>query len=501
LYILGIDLGTTNLKACVYREDGTAVATASRPTPTHRHPAGYSYHDADEVWGIVAGMLPEVAGAVAPGQLACIGITSMAESGVLLDRRTGETLSPLMPWFDPCSEPQARRVAAACDPFERFTRTGLRMSFKMGLAKLLWLKEHYPDALRNSVWVSAAGLIAHRLTGRFAFDYTLAARTFAFRLDTRTWDADWIRSFGLQEALFPDVLPSGQTVGRVRAEVSGRTGLPAGVPVAIGGHDHVCAALAAGAFAPGQVYDSMGTAETLVGSFPERPLTRDDFESGLSFGLHIVPGMNFWMGGNSASGGSIEWIRRQLGDEPVSYEAMLSWLEKADSEPTGIFFYPYLSGSGAPMPDSGARAAWIGLTKNHSRTELVQSILEGTAYQLEAIRRCAERVGGRAIETMRVVGGGTRIASWLQIKADVTGCRLELPAIHEATMLGAALAAGIGCGLYASAEEAVRAVGGGASRWIEPNPERHRRYRRLYEDGYDALQQALREMYARLKDL
>jgi sugar (pentulose or hexulose) kinase len=406
-----------------------------------------------------------------------------------------------MPWFDPCSEPQAERVNAASDPFERFTRTGLRMSFKMGLAKLLWLKDHQPDSLRGSVWISAAGLIAYRLTGRFAVDYTLAARTFAFRLDTRTWDADWIRSFGLHEDLFPEALPSGQPAGEVHAEASRRTGIPQGVPVAIGGHDHVCAALAAGAIAPGEVYDSMGTAETLVGSFPERPLTRDDYASGLSFGLHIVPGMNFWMGGNSASGGSIEWIRKQLGDEPVSYEALLSWLEAADTAPTGILFFPYLSGSGAPLPDSGARAAWIGLTKNHSRTELVQSILEGTAYQLEAIRRCAEQVGGQAIETMRVVGGGTRIASWLRIKADVTGCRLELPPIHEATMLGAAMAAGIGCGLYASAEAAVKAVSGSASRWIEPDPERHVQYRRLYEDGYDALQQALRQTYARLKGI
>ena len=499
MYIAGIDLGTTNFKAGLYRTDGTHAASASRPAPTRQHPGGYAYYDPEEMWNIVSELLRDIMQQAPPGELACIGITSMAESGVLLDRRTGEPRSHFMPWFDTCSQPQAERIAASADLFERFTRSGLRISYKLGLAKLLWIKDHQPEALNNSVWISASGYIAYRLTGAFAVDYTLAARTYAFRLDKKTWDKEWIRSFGLHEDLFPEAVPSGAKVGKVHAEASARTGIPQGVPVAIGGHDHVCAALAVGAIRPEQVYDSMGTAETLVGSFAERPLTREDYESGLSFGCHIVPGTYFWMGGNSASGGSLEWLRAQLGDPPLSYETIQAMLDSMNPEPTGILYYPYLSGSGAPLPDSRAKAAWIGLTKAHGRKDLLQSVLEGTAYQLEAIRRCAEQVSGRPITGIRVVGGGTRIARWLQIKADVTNCRLELPPVQEATMLGAAMAAGIGCGLYQSAEDAAASVRAGQSRWIEPDPDRHLEYKRLYEEGYAALQQALRQVYPRLK--
>lgn len=499
MYIIGIDLGTTNFKAGVYRTDGTNVAVASRPTPTHQHREGYAYYDPEEMWSLVSELLQEAMAVDPQGKIACIGITSMAESGVLLNRQTGKAQSIFMPWFDTCSQPQAERISASADLFERFTRSGLHNSFKLGMSKLLWLKDHQPDSLEDAVWISASGYIAYRLTGQFAVDYTLAARTYAFRIDTKAWDHDWIESFGLSADLFPDAYPSGAVIGEVHAEAAGVTGLTAGVPVGIGGHDHVCAALAVGAIQPEHVYDSMGTAETLVGSFEERALSRADYEAGLSFGVHIAPGKFFWMGGNSASGGSMEWLRGQLGDPPLPYEVILGLLENIEPGPSGILYYPYLSGSGAPMPDSKAKAAWIGLSKEHGRKELIQSVLEGTAYQLEAIRRCAELVSGRSIGTMRVVGGGTRIAAWLQIKADITSCRLELPPIQEATMLGAAMAAGIGAGVYASAETAAEAVSGSTSKWVEPDEERHAKYKRLYEEGYAALQEALRGVYPKLR--
>jgi sugar (pentulose or hexulose) kinase len=215
----------------------------------------------------------------------------------------------------------------------------------------------------------------------------------------------------------------------------------------------------------------------------------------LSYGCHIAKDRFFWMGGNSSSGGSVEWLRKQLGDNELSYAQILALLDTARPVATGMLYYPYLSGSGAPQPDPQAKASIIGLTKDHGKADIIKAVLEGTAYQLESIRRGAEGITGGAIKTLLVVGGGTRNPHWLQIKADVSNCALELPPIPEASLLGAAMAAGIGSGVYASAEEATASITRKASKWVRPNAINHESYRQLYERGYVQLQAPLRAFF------
>lgn len=500
-YLIGIDIGTTNTKVGLYDDKGNERAVTARPTVSHQHADGYSYYDPEEMWGFIASAIREAverAEAAAPGaarQIRAIGITSMAESGLLVDVQSGEVKSPFLPWFDTVSAPQAERIAKESDLYERFTVSGIHSSFKLGLPKLLWLKELVPDAFRGTRWLSASGYIAYRLSGRAAFDYSLAARTFCFHINRKEWDADWIRHYGLDPAMFPEALPSGTALGAVDRELAASLGLPEGVQVAIAGHDHVVASLSVGAVKPEVVYDSMGTAETLVGTFHERPLGRKEYESGLSYGCHVAEGRMFWMGGNPASGGSVEWMRGVLGDPELSYERLLQDLAEAGEDPTGILYYPYLSGAGAPQPDQTARASFIGLAKTHGRKHLLKAVLEGTAYQLQAIREKAEQIAGQPIETLVVVGGGTRNPHWLQTKADVLKATLVAPPVNEATLLGAALCAGAGAGVYGSIDEAANVSAGLEARVIHPDAARHAAYRRLYETGYMPLQAGLRAFF------
>jgi sugar (pentulose or hexulose) kinase len=344
----------------------------------------------------------------------------------------------------------------------------------------------------GAIWLSAADYIAFRLAGALGTDYSLAGRTLAFRLDRHTWDTDWLGSFDLEPTIFPEPKPGGTPLGGVLPDVARVLGLPEGTPVTIAGHDHVCAAFAAGIVAPGQAFNSMGTAEALVGAFPSRPLGESDYQSGLVFGCHLVPGLNYWMGGLSASGGSVEWLRGVLGDPPLSYTDLDDLLAQARPGPTGILYFPYLSGSGSPHADVHLRGAFIGLDAAHGRGELVKAVLEGASYELEFIRRRAEQVFATPIDCMAVTGGGTRNQAWMQIKADVTGCRLEVPAMPEATLLGAALVAGVGIGVYASPAEALAALEDRAVAVYVPDGDRHARYQRFYDLGYLDLQDALR---------
>jgi sugar (pentulose or hexulose) kinase len=167
-------------------------------------------------------------------------------------------------------------------------------------------------------------------------------------------------------------------------------------------------------------------------------------------------------------------------------------LEKTSPAPTGILYFPYLAGSGSPHSDLRVRAAFVGLDAAHSRADLARAVLEGTAYEIEFIRRIAESVINIPVERITVSGGGTRNPHWMQIKADVSGCRLEVLDMPEATLLGAALVAGVGCGVYPDHQTASAMVDRPEQTVYLPDPARHKAYSHYYEIGFLALQAPLR---------
>ncbi|MBN2471517.1 MAG: carbohydrate kinase, partial [Anaerolineae bacterium] len=380
MILLGIDVGTTHLKAGAFDLTGAAQQIATRAMITHRLPDGPAYFSPQEVWEQAASALQEVTAGIT-GPVAAIGITSMAETGLLIDRKTGRARSEMLPWFDTAAQPQAAALAARVEPQAFFIKTGLQPSYKCSLAKLLWLRQRDVAAFRDAVvWLSAADYIAYRLTGVFATDYSLASRTCAFNIARLAWDEAWLAALALPAAIFPPAFPAGTPAGTTTA-AGEALGLPPGIPVAVCGHDHVCGAFAAGASRPGTVFDSMGTAEALIGALPARPLTAEDYAAGPMVGCHTVSGSHYWMGGLSTSGGAIEWLRAQLGPTPLSYAELMALLDSAPAGPTGILFFPYLLGSSSPHRDPHAPGAWIGLRASHTRADLAKAVLEGTAYE------------------------------------------------------------------------------------------------------------------------
>ena len=199
------------------------------------------------------------------------------------------------------------------------------------------------------------------------------------------------------------------------------------------------------------------------------------------------------MGGMSASGGSLEWLRRILGDPPITYQDIEDIFEGAPPEPTGILYFPYLSGSGSPHTDSLARGAFVGLTIDHTRSDLVKAVLEGSAYEAEFIHRAAEKILGNNIDLITASGGGTRSPYWMQIKADISGCMIEVPAIREATLLGAAMVVAIGIGLFSGPQEAISAMKADRDQVYVPNNSQNKIYRQIYQEAFLPLQAPLRQ--------
>jgi sugar (pentulose or hexulose) kinase len=496
--LLGIDIGTTHCKAGFFAEQSgqlKLVAAHGRATVTRQSPEGYAFYDPQELWETVAACTTEALDAGGSHKPLAIGISSMAETGLLVDSTTGAPRSPLLPWFDQSAAPQAAILGHLGDPDhrkKRFLASGIYPSFKCSLAKILWLRDRHPDITDGSVWLPAASYIAYRLNGQMACDYSLAGRTYAFHISQKRWDEDWLLEWDLSPGNFPELIQAGIPIGESQGEVIG--GLPPGTPVSITGHDHVCAAFATGAIRSGLVFDSMGTAESFLGAYGSSELGEAEYRSGLSYGCHVARGYSYWMGGLSASGGSVEWIRSLLGAVPLSYQDLEALLEEAGSEPSGILYFPYLTGSGSPHSNPDLRGALVGVNSRHGRADILKAVLEGTAYELEYIRRRAEESQGVHIQHILAAGGGTRNRHWLQIKADVFGSKVEALSMPEATLLGAALLAGLGAGLFSDEQAALQARPEMEVKSYLPDPGRHRIYKQLFEEGYLAMQQPLRDL-------
>ncbi|MBN2550027.1 MAG: hypothetical protein JXB15_12765 [Anaerolineales bacterium] len=493
--LLGFDLGTTHLKLGLFGLDGRQLYLASRPNPASRHAQGYACYHPQEAWRQVQSLLDEALGwleAQGGEAVRAIGVASMAETGLLLDRRSGQERTPLLPWFDPLASAQADELRQRFDLRERFLATGLRASFKCPLAKLLWLRENDPQALEGAIWLSAADYIAYRLCGEMGTDASLASRSCAFRIYEKHWEAELLSALGLPPDLFPVAQPAGQPLGGLRAEWA-RASLPAGTPVAVCGHDHVCAAFAAQTLLAGQTdqtrkvsqtfrvsFDSMGTAESLLGSLPARPLGQAEWRSGFSFGCFVRPGEMYWASGLSTSGGALEWLRGLLGDPPLSYAQLDALLDGSPPAPGEIIFLPYLAGRGAPHNDPAAHGSFHGLSAAHGRADLYRAVLEGAAYEMEFARRRAVALTGQPIQQLAAAGGGTRNPRWLQIKADVSGCRVAVLPEAQAAALGAALLAGLGSGVYPHYESCTAQVRRPSQVEYLPDPQRRAAYAAMY---------------------
>lgn len=488
--LLAVDIGTTHCKAGVFGENGTTIKLASRAMKTYQNPGGWAYFNPHEVIQTIVELLNEVQRELTD-PVAAIGVASMAETGILIDRLSGQVSSDFIPWFETSSQAFANQIASQSDPLTCYQKFGLKVTYKASLAKILWLRETQKQSMSNLVWLSMADFVVWWLTGKFQTDVSLASRTFAFRVDRQEWDHEWLDNWDLPEDLFPPVAASGKIAGVVN---NPDCGLLLGTPVSICGHDHVCAAFAMGAIHPGTVFDSMGTAETLIGALPVRTLTQADYDNGLLYGCHVARGSGYWLGGLSASGGSVEWFRNLLGLNCLSYADLDNLVRQVGDTPTGILYFPYLLGSGSPHTQPAARGAWIGLSARHGAGELYKAVLEGTAFELEFIRRAGERMSGEKIQSLIAAGGGTRNRVWMQIKADVTGCCIQAAAEPEATLLGAALLAGIGIGLYKNSEDALgRNAPSQSVDIFTPNPANHAVYQNLFDHGYLAFQAPLRE--------
>ncbi len=501
-YLLGIDIGTGSVKVALLNEDAKVLALAAREYGIIRPRPGYEQIDRHDLWNKFIEALIEVSGQPSADltQVAGIGISCLCP-GLTAFSSDGEVLLDPILYTDRRSIAEADYIKATVGPERLFSITAnSAMAGAISGTSMLWVKNHQPEVYAKIKYFGHVNtLFGALLTGCYGIDYSNASYTALFdTAGSRTWSQALCDAIGIDLAKLPPLLKSTDIVGGLTNQVVIALGIPAKTPVVIGGADTPCASITCGVLRHGDACESVGTTNVLT-ICTEKP----NFNPGFINRCHVVDGKWIYQGAMSNTGASYRWAREELSKDLKARAAQtdgdtyaLMNQEVAQTKPGagGIVFLPYMAGERCPIWDPYAKGVFFGVTLDSKRGDMLRAILEGCGYGMRQLYEIAEQVTGTRYTRLLSVGGGAKNRVWAQIKADITGKTIETLDISEAAVIGAALLAGVGVGIYASVENAAAHIEHNIYQVMTPNPENEELYTKLYKI-YMTLYPRIKELY------
>ncbi|MGE5623493.1 MAG: xylulokinase [Methanocella sp.] len=500
--LASVDIGTESARAALLTPQGKVLASASRQYGMACPRPGWAEQDPESWWEATVQNLRDCRAQAPEAEVAAVCVAGQMHATVAIDGEGRLVSHAALLWCDKRSAGFCDRVAA------EGAKAGLDLTAFTGntpLAawtgfKLRWLKENQPEVYRGAAtFLSCSGYLNYRLTGARASDYSEASGSFLFDAGRREWSPELCALLALDQAKLPEIRESAEVIGTVTREAAAATGLTPGTPVVCGGGDMMLILLGAGIASFGQACDVTGTAAD-VSVFTPRPLANPR----LMHLHHVVPGGG-WIafGILDAGGGSLKWFRdtfaaaevaeaRRRGVSP--YEVLSSLAEETPPGAEGLFYLPYLLGE-RTLGSATSRGVFFGLTPRHTTGHCVRAIMEGVTYDLRQTLDliAAERV---AIGEIRAIAGGAKSPLWCQIKADVYRRPVVTLKNFEGGVVGGAILAGLGVGLYGSVAEAAWQVVELDRKFI-PDAEEARRYEarhRFFKRLHDGFQEYFGEL-------
>ncbi len=473
--ILGLDLGTAEVKAGLVTLDGRVLALARSGYELDRRGGhGWAEQDPGAWWSAVVSAVRALrAGEI--GEIVAIGVDGHGPTLVAVDRR-GEATRPAITFLDSRASAEADELAAA---------TGVRGWALGGLPAALWVERHEPDVAEATCWyLTTWEWLAYRLTGEAAASLVP---------DQLVPDPGRVSDAGVPADRLPRIARTGEVVGSVTETAAAALGVRAGRPVVGGTVDAFSSYLGAGLLEPGDAYDPGGSAGGF-GVYWDRPVEVP--------GAFVTPAPlagRFSVGAAmAATGRALDWYRDQVLVDTIAVDALLAEAAATPPGADGLVFLPYLAGERSPIWDPEARGVLAGLTLGHGRAHISRAIIEASAL---AIRHVAEPMlaAGVRVTEMRVCGGPARSRFWNGVKADVTGFPVAVPAVLETAVLGAAILGAVGIGEHRDVRAAIEAMTRIESR-IEPTLALAPLYDRLFE-AYRALYPATAPLLRPLQEL
>ncbi|MDL2213999.1 xylulokinase [Clostridia bacterium OttesenSCG-928-O13] len=489
-YLMGIDLGTSSLKTLVIDETGTVLGQASRSYQYDSATGGVAQQEPDVWWDACVQTIAE---ALQKSNLRGEDITALSFSGqmhgvVMLDEK-GQSVRPAILHNDARS---AKQVDALNQYFGQKRICELMMNpvyTGFMLPSLLWVRENEPDKFEQVRKVCLPkDYIKYRLTGEVTTDSSDASATLLFDIRGNCWSGEIIRQMKLPEDIFPPVFDTSAKVGTVSEAAAAQTGLSPKTIVVAGGADAVMQGIGNGVTKTGIATANIGSSGQVA--FQSDTPTVDPNLTVNTF-CGYKKGRWITQGAIMHAGLSLKWFNSLF--DKSDYKQLDAAAEKAGPGSGGLVFLPYLNGERTPHLNPNLSALFLGCTTSTTRAQMARSVMEGVSF---ALYQCMEVYQDLGLTAQSVVasGGGAQSPLWLQIQADVYGLPLQVATNQEQAALGAAIAAGVGAGVFASIEEGCASVVRYRPGIVEPSEHNHKiylEYYSLFKDAYTANRELL----------
>jgi xylulokinase len=484
---LGLDVGTSGVKAILVASSGAVVAGATTPLAMATPRPGWAEQDPAAWWDATLSSIRALRRQRPDATIAAVGISGQMHSSVFLDRK-GEVIRPALLWCDGRTTAECAEITEKVGGEERLRDLACNPALEgFTLPKVLWLRRHEPDAFaRLATVLLPKDYIRYRLTGVLATEPSDASATLMYDTARLRWSDEILSAVGLTTSIVPDVGGSAEVLGCVTAEAASVSTIPAGTPVVGGGADNACGAAGVGVITPGEAVSSWGTSGTVLAPMSEPQV--DPRLRAHTF-CHVVPDTWYMMGVVLSAGGAFGWYREQFARELADPADAAKQLDReaasVERGAGGVTFLPYLQGERTPHRDASARGALLGLSLAHTRAHVTRAVLEGVCFALRDSLTILQELG-LSPSHLLLTGGGARSPFLRQLQAEVFGLPVSTVNREEGPAYGAALLAAVGAGAFGSMADAVRAT---LTRATPQHPDRqahleygepYRRYRASY---------------------
>ena len=472
-YLLGIDVGTTGTKTLLFSADGDLIGHAYRGYPLSTPHVGWSEQQPQDWWQAVVDTVKEVCADKEIGRNVASISLSLQGGTIVPTDKLGNPLYPAIVWNDGrCTEEKEAFLREFGSADRMYQSTGWALSNGLPALAIRWLKENKPEVFGQAAYfLSVPDYISMKMTGIPAVDLSDAGINQLCDIRRREYDEDLLSFAGIQREQLPSILPSGTVVGHLTPEAAEELGLSENTVLVTGAHDQYAVALGAGACNDGDILIGSGTC-WVVTAISENP----DFESGLAQSVAAVPGM--WGSLQSLSSGGIclDWLRSKVsGEGTLSYETLNREVATRKAAENGLFFYPF---SGKSCKDSNfTKASFVGLDIAHDRFDMARAVMEGIVFQVLWMMESFKAKPGE--DGIILAGGASKSPVWAQLLADISGLPVRIPEVADLACVGAAILAGVGCGIYPDAQTGYRSLAV-KERVLQPDLSRTEMYRPLF---------------------
>lgn len=457
--ILTCDAGTSAVKCSLFTAEGSVLHALRGEYPTVFPKPGWSEQDSQVIWEATARCIQELTQSVDPARIACVGLSGTMNGCIPVDA-DGNALHANIIHSDSRAFAEIDDIARVISPADFYRLTGNRLDNHYTLPKILWFRKNRPELYEKTRWwLNTKDYLYGRLTGHFGVtDYSDASLTIALDIAKGRWAKDMLTALRIDPQCMPEIRKGHDVTGCVSKETAALTGLLEGTPVSVGGGDGACAARGAGVCRPGSAYACLGSS-SWVSQMTDSPVI--DKNARIFNYLDMDGRSNHTCGTIQCGGDAFNWANANLlsgSGAEQSIEETEALARSIAPGAEGVYYLPTLMGERTPYWDPNTRGCLMGFTLYHNRAHIARAVYEGIAY---ALNSCAGvmRECGLPVQDLMLTGGGAKSRLWPDVMAAIFGVETKVHAQPgEATSLGAAIAAGVGVGLFDSYESAAAMV-------------------------------------------